>query len=444
MPDAVEGARVRLLPMVVVVGVGGALIGAAYVSAMRLLATYLWPAPSVSNPALKASHPQHWSNAQHLVVLALVGLAVGGLIRLLGNPGDVELLVNNIHLLGGPDETKELRSLIPVSLLCITAGGAMGPEAPLVQTTGTWGSWLAWRFHRDRDEVRILTITGMAAGFTVLFGAPFGSAVFALEILHRRGLQYYEALLPAVVGALSGYAVYASLTHAGLEPLWHFPPGPQALRPIDMAWAAGAGVAGAGVAVLFTLLTKFLRWVARPIPAGVLPLAGGLILGGLAFWSPYALTFGEFQVNPLVVRTGVTVTFLAAALAKLIGTSVTLSTGWRGGFIIPLLFIGAALGRATHALVPSSNEVLLMAALMAAINVGVTKTALGTTLIVTEMCGLHLLPTTLLAAVIGLLLTSEVSLIHTQQEREAVGGTPRHVLRGDEEDRSRDGRHSEP
>ena len=33
----------------------------------------------------------------------------------------------------------------------------------------------------------IVSIAGMAAGFTVLFGAPLGSAVFALEILHRRG-----------------------------------------------------------------------------------------------------------------------------------------------------------------------------------------------------------------------------------------------------------------
>jgi hypothetical protein len=33
------------------------------------------------------------------------------------------------------------------------------------------------------------------------------------------------------------------------------------------------------------------------------------------------------------------------------------------------------------------------------------------------MGGIHLLPTTLLAAVIALLLTSEVGLIHSQRER---------------------------
>ena len=42
---------------------------------------------------------------------------------------------------------------------------------------------------------------------------------------------------------------------------------------------------------------------------------------------------------------------------------------------------------------------------------------LGSTLVVTEMGGFHLLPTTLLAAVVALLLTSEVGLIHSQRER---------------------------
>ena len=43
-------------------------------------------------------------------------------------------------------------------------------------------------------------------------------------------------------------------------------------------------------------------------------------------------------------------------------------------------------------------QVVMMAAFMAAVNVGVTKTPLGSTLVVTEMAGLQVLPTTLIAA----------------------------------------------
>ena len=197
--------------MVLLVGIGGGLIGAAFVGTIHLLQRGLWPT--------------HWDNVAHLFILVGVGVVVGLLTRILGNPGDVELMVNNIHVMGGPEDISDLRSLIPVALLCISSGGAMGPEAPLVQTTGSLGAWLAGRWRLSRKDTRILTITGMAAGFTVLFGAPLGSAIFALEILHRRGLEYYEALLPAVLGSLAATGCTWPSHGSALQPIWIFRPG---------------------------------------------------------------------------------------------------------------------------------------------------------------------------------------------------------------------------
>jgi H+/Cl- antiporter ClcA len=296
----------------------------------------------------------------------------------------------------------------------------MGPEAPLVQTTGAWGAWLSERLRLDRNGLRILTITGMAAGFTVLFGAPFGSAVFALELPHRRGLQYYEALIPAVIGSLSGYAAYAVVTANGLAPRWDLGGAPHSVGLADLLWALACGVGGAGVAVAFTYVNVGLRWAFARIPRDVRPIPCAVVLGLLAFWSKYALTFGESQLQPMAVAKGAAGVFVVAAAAKFCGTSVTLAGGWRGGFIIPLFFMGAALGQAIHHAVPSTHAVVLMAGLMASCNVGVTKTTLGSTLVVTEMTGLRVLPTTLLAAVVSLILTSPVGLIHTQQQRHAT------------------------
>jgi H+/Cl- antiporter ClcA len=298
----------------------------------------------------------------------------------------------------------------------------MGPEAPLVQTTGTLASWTATKAKVQVRDSRVLTIAGMAAGFTVLFGAPLGSAIFALELLHRRGLQYYEALLPSVLGSLAGYGVYVAATGAGLEPVWHLP-SPAGLHVGDLGWAAVAGVGGALVAVAFTYATSALRWGARRLPPMARPVCGGLLLAALGMLSAYSLTFGEAQINEIVDKHGGTVAFFAlAALAKFAGTSVTLSSEWRGGFIIPLFFMGACLARAFHGLVPGAEEAVLIGAFMAACNTGVTKTPLGSTLVVTEMGGLQLLPTTLLAVMVSFALTSEVGLIHTQRERDIVGG----------------------
>jgi H+/Cl- antiporter ClcA len=392
----------RLLGIVMAAGVAGGCIGAGYLGLLHLAQRALWP--------------HHLALLPHGLLLVGVGASVGLLTRGLGSPGDVELLVDNIHLSGGSEDLRQLPSLIPISLLCIASGGALGPEAPLVQTTGSVGSWVARRFGLDAAGVRIVTITGMAAGFTVLFGAPLGAAVFALEILHRRGLEYYEALMPAVVGSLAGYAVYVVITGVGLEPVWRLP----AVGPVhggDLLWALACGVVGAAVAVVFTYLNQALRFALHRLPVLSRPVLGGVALALLAWLSPYALTFGEAQLGHVATTDLAVRTLVLAAVAKLVASSITLASGWKGGFIIPLFFVGACLGRAGHLLLPHTNEGVLIAALMVACSVGVTKTPLGSVLVVTEMAGLTLLPTTLIASVVALLLTSNVGLIESQRRR---------------------------
>ena len=299
----------------------------------------------------------------------------------------------------------------------------MGPEAPLVQTTGTVGSVVATRLHRPMPDTRILTITGMAAGFTVLFGAPLGSAFFALEILHRRGLQYYEALVPAIVGSLCGYGVYLGLSGLGIGPVWSFGDfGPLAGR--DLLIAAAIGLLGAIGAWIFTTTVAVLRRVVGHLPASARYVAGGLLLGLLGWWSPYALTFGEAQLETLVDARLAAGALAVAVAAKFLGTTVVLATGWKGGFIIPLFFIGATAGQLAHVAVPAIDPTVLMACAMVALCVGVTKTPIGATLVVTEMAGLSLLPVTLIAAVVALLASSRVRMIETQRSREQVGATP--------------------
>ncbi len=411
---------------VVAVGVAGGLVGAAYVGTLHLVQDWLWPT--------------HHTQLATLAILVAVGVAVALITRLGGDAGNVELLVDNIHVLGGVDDVRRLRPLIPASLLCVGSGGAMGPEAPLVQTTGTLGSWLGRRRGGDRVDVRILTITGMAAGFTVLFGAPLGAALFALEILHRRGLQYYEALLPALVGSLCGYGIYVLVTGSGLEPVWRFPP-VATLRGRDLLAAVVVGLAGGLGALVFSGAAIAARRGFAWLPGWARPVLGGLGLGLLALWSPYALTFGEAQLGGLLVTRLTVGALLVAVVAKLAGTVLTLASGWKGGFIIPLFFMGAALGQVAHHLDPGISQPILMAATMAALCAGVTKTPLGSTLVVTEMAGMVLLPVTLIAALVALAVTSRVTIIDSQRARPDLDGADldrADVDRPDEQPREHD------
>jgi H+/Cl- antiporter ClcA len=391
---------------VVAVGVAGGLVGAAYVATLHLLQRWLWPT--------------HHDDLATLGILVAVGAVIALIARIGGDSGSVDLLVDNIHVLGGAEDVRRTRPLIPSSLLGIAAGGAMGPEAPLVQTTGTLGTWIANRGHRSPSDVRVLTITGMAAGLTVLFGAPLGAALFALEILHRRGLQYYEALIPALVGSLCGYAAYVGVTGAGLEPVWRFPAVPP-LRSVDLLIAVGVGVAAGAGAVLFGLATRLTRRLFAFTPVPLRPVLGGVALGLLGFWSPFALTYGEAQLGGLLVTPLAVGALVVAVLAKLVGTSVTLGSSWKGGFIIPLFFLGAALGQLAHHALPGTSESILMATMMVALCTGVTKTPLGSTLVVTEMAGLPLLPVTLIAALVAFFVTRPFTVIDSQRPRTELG-----------------------
>jgi len=78
--------------------------------------------------------------------------------------------------------------MILASLVSISAGGSAGPEAPLVQVTGSFGTWVADRLQLEVN-LRSMSLAAMAAGFTALFGAPLGGAMFALEILHHQLLS---------------------------------------------------------------------------------------------------------------------------------------------------------------------------------------------------------------------------------------------------------------
>lgn len=397
----------RMLGLVALTGILGGVVGAIYILVLKAATNVLGP--------------NAWELWPHLALMAGVGIVIAVLVKWLGAPADVELLVDNIHVLGGPDEAKGLRALIPASLLAIAAGGPLGPEAPLVTTTGVLGSVLARRAGLNRSQLRIITITGMAAGFTVLFGAPLGSAVFALEILHRRGMEYYEALMPAVIGALGGYAVAAGAGVIGLHPIWKFPAITH-LVPADLAFGVVAGIVGAIVSVVFTYLTLGLRRAIGIIPPEARPALGGVAFGLLAMASPYALTNGELQMNDMAATKLTLGVLLGAAAVKLLTSAIAVVTGWRGGFIIPLFFVGFALGRATEGYLPGgAHSWALIAGLMAACNVGVTKTPLGSTLVVSEMAGFVVLPTTLLASMVSLVLTSDVGLIDSQRRRLALG-----------------------
>ena len=387
----------------VAVGLVGGCAGVAFVGVLDLMSELLGP---------DARMP-----VAQIPLLAGVGLCIGVAAHTWGTTGGVDLLVDNIHVLGGHRERRGLWTLVPSALLGIAAGGALGPEAPLVESTGAMGTAVAGRLGWSRPDVRVLTITGMAAGFSVLFGAPIGAAVFALEILHREGLEYYEALIPALIGAVTGLVVFELAASDGLfQPIWHLPTTAPAtigtLVPVVVISLVGVALGGA-----FVASTRAVRRITRSLPGWLRPAIGGAAIGLLALWSPYALTFGEHQLDGLMAPTMGIAALLAAVAAKLLASAICAATGWKGGFIIPLFFVGAAAGQAAHVAFPTVDAALLVACAMVAACVSVTKTPLGSTLVVAGTTGFALAPMLLIAALIAFVLSRPVAHFASQRSR---------------------------
>ena len=64
---------------------------------------------------------------------------------------------------------------------------------------------------------------------------------------------------------------------------------------------------------------------------------------------------------------------IVLALVKLFITTLCLTTGWKGGYIFPAMFAGAALGMAAHLIFPVILEAVAVAATMAGTMVAAMK-----------------------------------------------------------------------
>lgn len=359
---------------------------------------------------------EQFTGANLLIVMPLTGLVIGLVIYFLGNPGEIGVIVDNIHFRGGRLNARQNPSMLLASLVSISAGGSAGPEAPLVQVTGSFGTWFGDRFNLTGEELRSMSLAAMAAGFTALFGAPLGGAMFALEILHHEHvLEYYEAILPAIVSSCASYLVFAAITKLGIAPTWHFPQ--YTLSNIDdFAVAILFGMIGAVAAWIFMSIFRACdRIFARiPGPIYVRTTIAGLGLGGFAAILPLTRYFSHHELELVLDQSFPALFLLGLALAKMVTISITVTGGWRGGFIIPIFFTGACLGKAIALLIPGINPALAMISTMAALNAAVTRTPVSTTLLLAKLANFAPFTPILFASLVGFFLAPKVPLITSQ------------------------------
>jgi len=328
--------------------------------------------------ATRLAHP--WL----LFLLPVAGFAVGWLYLLFGSEVEAgnNLLIDEIH---------DPKKVIPLRMAPLVLGGtvvshlfgaSVGREGTAVQMGGALADQLTHVFRLGHDDRRLLLMAGMGAGFASVFGTPLAGAVFGIEVLAIGRLRA-QGLFACLVAALAADRVAAlwgvQHTHYALGAL-----PPLALWTLPAVAAAGAvfGLAGR----LFAACTHALGgWMKRRVAyAPLRPLLGGIVIAGAAW------VLGGERYLGLGIPT-IQAAFLQPLApwdfaGKLVFTVASLGSGFKGGEVTPLFYIGATLGNALAPVLQLPFP-LLAGLGFVAVFAGAANTPIASTLMAVELFG---------------------------------------------------------
>ena len=219
-------------------------------------------------------------------------------------------------------------------------GGSAGKEGAALQIGGSIARVVGDIFRADVKDRHILTVSGMAAVFSAVFGTPMGAAVFAVEVASV-GYVSLSALYPSFASALIAYMISLKLGvhperfNVGVLPVVT----PETLLKVVLL-AAIVAVVSIVFCVAMKLSHKgFEKYIRNPyiraFVGGITIIILTLIVGtrdynGGGMHIIEGIFHGE-EVSRI------------AFLMKIIFTAITIGSGFRGGEIVPTLFIGATL-----------------------------------------------------------------------------------------------------
>jgi H+/Cl- antiporter ClcA len=359
-----------------------------------MVALFLW--------LLTVAIHYRFSHPWLLYLLPLVGVVIHFSYKLYGQSAERgnNLILDEIHDPGAGVPKRMAPLILVTTVITHLFGGSAGREGTAVQIGGSLANWIGSQLKLDAADMRIVLTAGVAAGFGAVFGTPLAGTIFALEVLVIGRIQY-TAILPCLIAAVIGDATVAA---------WGVQHTQYQIRYITTEQT----IFGHHLAVNFWLLLKvmvasaFFGLTAYVFAKAVhsiktitnslvtkswmIPVGGGtiIILLTLMIGKPDYLSLGVDAEYPGAV-TIVSAFEQGGAhffswLWKLIFTAITLGTGFKGGEVTPLFYIGATLGN-TLANIMDAPVSLFAALGFIAVFAGATNTPLACTIMGIELFG---------------------------------------------------------
>ena len=329
----------------------GVPVGAAIGSAVAL---FLW----ILNLAIET----FWNCPWLLFLLPLGGMAVGLVYHLFGKSVEAgnNLVLEQIHEPGGGVPAVMAPLVLIGTVVTHLFGGSAGREGTAVQMGGSIASTLGRAMRLSELDHQILVTAGVASGFGAVFGTPLAGAFFGVEVLVI-GLVDFRSFFPCLVASISGDYVtkYWGIQHTHylirsfleMRLIRESP----ALNPILLLKTALAGVVFGLAAFVFAEMAHGLQRLFRAIAASPIlrPALGAVTLICFAYlvsWDYLSLGVVANPHHPNQIS--IVSAFQERGATywswwwKTVFTTVTISSGFKGGEVTPLFYIGSTLGNA--------------------------------------------------------------------------------------------------
>ena len=349
--------------------------------------------------------------------LPAVGFVVGWLYLKWGQSVDAgnNLLIDEIH---------DPRRVVPLRMVPLILGGtvashlvgaSVGREGTAVQMGGALADQLSHRFQFSAAQRRVVLMTGIGAGFASVFGTPLAGAVFALEVLAGPALRQmrWPALVPCAIAAVAADQVglWWGVQHTAYA---------VSSVPAFTAWGLCAMVLAGGLMGLtgrvFALSAHGLSaWMKQRIAyAPLRPLIGGALIAVVVSVLPAERYLG--LGIPVIVEAFSQPLAPWDFAAKLALTVASLGSGFKGGEVTPLFYIGATLGNALAPLL--QMPIGLMAAVgFVAVFAGAANTPLACTVMAVELFGVEVGAFAAVACAVSYVFSGRASIYKAQRQR---------------------------
>ena len=276
-------------------------------------------------------------------------------------------------------------------------GGAIGPglglslgrEGPSIQLGSQVALGVSRILKRPHMEEKYLITSGASAGLAAAFNAPLAGVVFALEELHK---SFTPLILISTMGA-SLVANFVSTKFFGLGPAFKF----FDLTPLPMdkyLFLIPLGVIVALMGGLFNysiLKVQGIYGSMNKIKDIYKPIIPFVMAGILGFIMPEMLGGGHELVEKLGEHEFLIGALLLFIIVKFLFTIICFGSGVPGGIFLPLLVIGALIGKTygvamtEYFSLPSNYVINFVVLAMAAYFTAITRAPITGSILILEM-----------------------------------------------------------